>query len=256
MPQDATKESSSERKGKGNVDRSDVVDGLNRRHLLKSAGVGAGLSTLGQQVAGSSPDDTVRFSTVGLVYRIEDDVEIETVTDCSARSWMQRRDEVFLFQNNLSEAERSRVRERENVVATDRFHSPPVRELRLANKPYLPTNLGSDLRPSKGVTVQGDHSQPTARVVTAGRDIKIITSGNVRRLSPESEMSVELEPRSVTVKRRKVVPLGRETTGPQEGQEAMRVEYESEEVIATPIIAVQNRGELPYQIVENPSEVI
>lgn len=106
------------------------------------------------------------------------------------------------------------------------------------------------------MNVKGDHSKPAPRIVTAGKDIKIIVPGNVRRVSPESESSIELNSHTVTAKKRDVVSLDRETTGVREGQEAMRVEYNSIEMTVTPIVRIQNRGELPYEIVDNPSEVI
>lgn len=86
------------REGVKNTSSSDSSgsDGFQRRNLLKNAAVGVGVTALGQQVAVAKSKDTVQFSNVGISYRIEDDVALDTVVDCSSRRWVQRRPTIHI----------------------------------------------------------------------------------------------------------------------------------------------------------------
>lgn len=237
----------------GTPKEESVLGGVDRRSFLKRAsGAGAGFGFLKNQVDQATPNGRIRFGTVGIRYRIEDDVDAEFIDDCAHPKWEIIDGELVFYSYYLSNAERARLAGGRTIVSAKDIHHLPAGAVSLAKSFYLPTNLGKGLQPRERVLYDGAHSLPTPRITTVGGDIEVEFDGTRQRVTPGEDGVLELDATAVGLRQQEK----RVTRGEAAEGEA-NVVYESNvvETTLTPEVQIRNHGEMAFYTVDDKLEV-
>ena len=230
-------------------------DGVDRRKFLKRAsGAGAGMGLLQARLDRATADGTVQFGTVGVRHRIEDDVDPEYVEDCAPPRWQLFDGDLVFFTFYLDDEELGRLADGGSVVLGRNLHSLPAADVPLGQTFHLPTGLGPDLQPRRGVLYDGSYSVPTPRIDAAGSAIEVAVDGASERVAPGQESALELVPRTVGLRQYERRRTG-ETKADGEAEEGVVYEQTTVEATVVPEVRARNYGELSYYSVSDRVEV-
>lgn len=232
-----------------------VLGEVDRRGFLKRAsGAGAGFGLLKSQLDQATKKGDVLFGTIGIRYRIEDDVEPEFVDDCAPPKWREIDGELVFYSQYLNDAERNRLAGGQNLVAGTHVRDLPAGRVSLAQGSYLPTGLGKQLQGRRGV-LYDDYSLPTPQVVTAGKDISVEFDGVRQRVAPGEERVVELDTATVGIRQYEKQVTDDGTTAGEENDQNVTYESKVVETTLAPEVQIRNYGEMPFYTVDDQMEV-
>lgn len=160
----------------------------------------------------------------------------------SAPTYYHLNDELVITEH-LPDEERRRLRARDTVVSFDGIRSVPAASLQRDPGHHLSTELRTDFEPGRAVLLDEPYAPPSFGLQTASNGVTVTTPGGQRSLDPDTEATLELPPRSVSVvSYRKTNP--RIVDRPPEGREKV-YDYEKQttEVTVKPRLRVQYHSE-------------
>lgn len=229
---------------------------INRRNVLKSAGVVAGFGLANPALA-TSNHGSVRFSEL----RIEYDVSVPEGDELTypikhldefGRAYAVDSEQSVLYINErYAEADLEVARNNDNVLSNSGFSTPPT-TFGGCQKENIVTQIEEDFRASQLLSVSGNYKTPRVSAIQRQDGIVVEAGSKRTKVQPADAKSIILSEEEVTVEAYRTVEKDPEEitiAGGEEWQKPWRKptkqrEYTTKSVSATPKVQVRNYGEL------------
>jgi hypothetical protein len=226
-------------------------DNLNRRDVLKAAGVTGSIVLASNVQATDTGYGPVRFVEVGVEYDVESRGTYHTSNVDGNPGYFvdSQREAVVLYTPVLEDVARP-FEARDTVIGALDVASAPTRVTRPGPVREIATGVVQRRRPVEHLHLTEPHQPPDVHVREAGGELLLVAEGDQVAISPDTETAVELAPRTVAARTFTVTDQTVEIEAVPEHRWGPRAEYGSVEVEAVPTVTVRDHGELSVERID------
>lgn len=223
---------------------------MKRRAIIQGVGTGVSTVLIGRtaSAAASNPLNAPRVIEAGLSYNFEEVEGIRDIKHVENYPLYKIRDETVVIRHFVDRLEEFKEA---NAILTVGFGSMSPNQfadggalVEAGKSERLPAKLGSLLQPIKTAQLTEEYQQPNIKVELDG-DAVHISGEYAASVQPGETLQEPLDPVAVPLRVKKVI-------SEREGRHTPVTEKIKQEVSATPVLNIRNRGQKQLEIESQP----